>query len=435
LKRQKLKITKDDTENLLKDKTSELNLLRESFERSKKDSEDLISEKDERLGRITKELEEKTSSLRDFFNDKKIHEIFESLSHFLEEEKKKSFNKSYQESLMVPDSSGNTEITQFLEDDSEKAKESLEISVSALNKFEFLSQENERLNQETEKLSRELEKANKSVEALNQETERLTKDLENSNKENKRLEQSLEVAKQSIINLSKNPSSSRSKEEAKTNVDTSGEINPFEDIKKNAIEMNAKLKSMKEKDEANKKKIKSIEKKLKKYGSTIEEKDKKIQKTKEEMQDRLEKIVTGKSTEIIKLQEDLKKKEEELTSANILMKDMKDRLKATITELRDIQKLNDELQQKEDHSAIVLQLNNRILQVQEDKKKLVDENKKLEEQIVQLQEGKKKLEDENRRLEEAKELCNNNMLRSCQILKKQKLRIEELVKQLQNNQL
>ena len=92
-------------------------------------------------------------------------------------------------------------------------------------------------------------------------------------------------------------------------------------------------------------------------------------------------------------------------------------------------------QQKEDHSAIVLQLNDRILQVQEDTNKPVDENKKLVEQIVQLQEGKKKLEDGNRRLEEAKELCNNNMLRSCQILKKQKLRIEELVKQLQNNQL
>ena len=153
------------------------------------------------------------------------------------------------------------------------------------------------------------------------------------------------------------------------------------------------------------------------------------------MQDRLEKIVTGKSTEIIKLQEDLKKKEEDLTSSNILMKDMKDSLKATITELCDIQTHDDELQQKEDHSVIVLQLNDRILQVQEDTNKPVDENKKLVEQIVQLQEGKKKLEDENRRLEEAKELCNNNMLRSCQILKKQKLRIEELVKQLQNNQL
>ena len=91
--------------------------------------------------------------------------------------------------------------------------------------------------------------------------------------------------------------------------------------------------------------------------------------------------------------------------------------------------------QKEDHSAIVLQLNDRILQVQEDTNKPVDENKKLVEQIVLLQEGKKKLDEENRRLEEAKELCNNNMLRSCQILKKQKLRIEELVKQLQNNQL
>ena len=151
------------------------------------------------------------------------------------------------------------------------------------------------------------------------------------------------------------------------------------------------------------------------------------------MQDRLEKIVTGKSTEIIKLQEDLKKKEEDLTSSNILMKDMKDSLKATITELCDIQMHDDELQQKEDHSVIVLQLNDGILQVQEDRNKLVDENKKLVEQIVQVQDGKKKLEDENRRLEEAKELCNNNMLRTCQILKKQKLRIEEQVKQLQNN--
>ena len=167
----------------------------------------------------------------------------------------------------------------------------------------------------------------------------------------------------------------------------------------------------------------------------ILQKSKKIQKTKEEMQDRLEKIVTGKSTEIIKLQEDLKKKEEDLTSSNILMKDMKDRLKATITELCDIQTHDDELQQKEDRSVIVLQLNDGILQVQEDRNKLVDENKKLVEEIVQLQDGKKKLEDENRRLEEAKELCNNNMLRTCQILKKQKLRIEEQVKQLQNNQL
>ena len=56
-KPQKLKITKDDTENLLKEKTNEMNLLRESFERSKKYSEDLLAEKDERLGRISKDLE------------------------------------------------------------------------------------------------------------------------------------------------------------------------------------------------------------------------------------------------------------------------------------------------------------------------------------------------------------------------------------------
>merc|ERR1712029_844417 len=123
---------------------------------------------------------------------------------------------------MVPDSSGNMEITQFLEDDSEKAKESLEISVSALNKFEFLSQENERLNQETEKLSRELEKANKSVEALNQETERLTKDLEKSNKLNESLAQKLKEANKSIVGLRENPFPSSSTGKAQTNVDISG---------------------------------------------------------------------------------------------------------------------------------------------------------------------------------------------------------------------
>merc|ERR1712126_150163 len=254
--------------------TSEINLLRESFERSKKDSEDLLAEKDERLGRISKELDDKNSALRDVFTDKKMHEILQNLLIILKEEKKKSMsNINNQESLVstsvdsTADSSGTNEIYQFLEDDTEKAKEPLEISVSALNKFEYLTQENERLNEEAVKLTEETVRLTKELHEVKNSNEDLTKRL--SRYEDAEEENHFEDFEEMMRNAEERNKKLLKAEEDLAEKDA--QIKKLLKAQEDNTEKNNNIKTLIEKDETNTKEIKRLEKMIKKFEFKNEE--------------------------------------------------------------------------------------------------------------------------------------------------------------------